>query len=124
MASSPAIWASPRPDATKEENHADIDDHSHVTRYRISRRQPLRSHRTGHAEGTTSVEKAPGANTTKSLTESVGNLTTDTSKTTKDTQALEVQKTIQGAGQVKQDAKDVKDSATETLKNPLGTMGK
>ena len=77
-----------------------------------------------HAEGTTAEEKSAATNATKSLTESVGNLATDTSKTTKDAQALEVHKTIQGAGQVKQDAKDVQDSATETLKNPLGTMGK
>lgn len=77
-----------------------------------------------HAEGTATQEKAPTQSTGKSLTESVGNLTTDTSQTTKDAQALEVEKTIQGAGQVKQDAKDVKESATETLKNPLGTMGK
>lgn len=77
-----------------------------------------------HAEGTAAEGKASASSATKSLTESVGNLSTDTSQTTKDAQALEVQKTIQGAGQVKQDAKDVKESATETLKNPLGTMGK
>lgn len=77
-----------------------------------------------HAEGTAVQGKAPSTSATKSLTESVGNLTTDTSQTTKDAQALEVEKTIQGTGQVKQDAKDVKESATETLKNPLGTMGK
>ena len=77
-----------------------------------------------HAEGMAAEQKAPAKSTGKSLTEAAGNLKTDTNQTTKDAQALEVEKTMKGAGQVKQDAKDLKESATETMKNPLGTMGK
>ena len=72
-----------------------------------------------HAEGTETP--APQG---KSITQAAGQLKTDSSQTTKDAQALDIDKTTKGAGQVKQDAKDLHQSAKDTMKNPLGTTAK
>lgn len=60
----------------------------------------------------------------KSLSEATGNLKTDATQTTKDAQSLNIDKTMTGAGQVKKDAGDVKESATKAMDNPLGLMNK
>ena len=72
-----------------------------------------------YAEGTTMP-----AGQSKSVTQAAGQLKTDATQTTKDAQALDVEKTSKGAGQVKQDAKDLHQSAKDTMKNPLGTTSK
>ena len=77
-----------------------------------------------HAEGTVAESQAPAKSGGKSLSEAAGNLKTNATQTTKDAQALEVDKTMKGAGQVKQDTEDLKESATEAMENPMGLMNK
>lgn len=76
------------------------------------------------AEGMAAEGKDAMKGTGKSVTESAGKLKTDATKTAEDAKALDLEKTKQGTGQVKQDAKDLKDSAKDTMKNPMGTLGK
>lgn len=77
-----------------------------------------------HAEGTAAEKKSPAKSGSKSLSEATGNLKTDATQTTKDAQSLNVDKTMTGAGQVKKDAGDVKESATKAMENPMGLMTK
>jgi len=58
--------------------------------------------------------------TQQSITEATGQLKTDTSKTTDDVKAMDVNKAKQDGGQVKTDAQGLKDSAKGTLTNPFG----
>lgn len=74
-----------------------------------------------HAEGLVSEGKEAMKGTGKSLTEATGKLKTDAGKTKDDAKALDIEKTKQGAGQVKEDVKGLKESAKGTLTNPLGS---
>jgi hypothetical protein len=55
-----------------------------------------------------------------SIKEGLGQLKTDTGKTKDDVKAIDVMKTQQDAGQVKNDAQGLKDNAKDVLNNPLG----
>lgn len=74
-----------------------------------------------HAEGMVSEGKEAMKGTGKSLTEATGKLKTDAGKTKDDAKALDLEKTKQGAGQVKEDVKGLKESAKGALTNPLGS---
>lgn len=73
-----------------------------------------------YAEGLVSEGKEAMKGTGKSLTEATGKLKTNATKTKDDAKALDIEKTKQGAGQVKEDVKGIKESAKGTLTNPLG----
>jgi hypothetical protein len=64
-------------------------------------------------------QKAVGGTAT-SLTEATDKLKTDASKTKEDATALDIEKAKTGTGQVKEDAKGVKESGKRTMANPLG----
>ena len=71
-------------------------------------------------EGAASDTKEAAKGTGKSLTEKVGKVKTDAGKTKDSAKALDLQGTAEGAGQTKQGVQDVRDSATDLMKNPLG----
>ena len=71
-------------------------------------------------EGMASDTKEAAKGTGKSLTEKVGKVKTDAGKTKDSAKALDLQGTAEGAGQTKQGVQDVRDSATDLMKNPLG----
>lgn len=73
-----------------------------------------------HAEGMATEGKEAMKGAGKSLTEATGKLKTDATKTKDDAKALDIEKTKQGVGQVKEDVKGLKESAKDTLTNPLG----
>ncbi len=73
-----------------------------------------------HADGLVTEGKEAMKGTGKSLTEATGKLKTDATQTREDAKKLDLEKTKQGAGQVKEDVKGVKESAKGTLTNPLG----
>ncbi len=76
---------------------------------------------TAQAEGMAVEGKDAAKGASKSVTEAAGKLKTDAGKTKEDVKAMDVQKAKEGVGQVKGDVKDVKESAKETMKNPMGT---
>ena len=68
------------------------------------------------------VSDTKGATTGKdqSLMDKVGKVKTDAGKTKDSAKSLDLPGTTKGAGDTKQSAKDLKDSATDVMKNPLG----
>ena len=64
--------------------------------------------------------KPPTSTPPSSVKGAVGQIKTDTGKTTEDVKALDVNKAQQDAGQVKKDVQGLEDSAKSTLSNPLG----
>jgi hypothetical protein len=73
-----------------------------------------------HAEGMVSEGKQTTKGTGKSVKEATDQLKTDTNKTKDGVKALDIENTKKGAGLVKDDAKDLQDSAKDMLTNPLG----
>ena len=73
-----------------------------------------------HADGMVAVGKEAMKGTGKSLTEASGKLKTDATQTKEDAKKLDLEKTKQGAGQVKEDVKGIKEGAKGALTNPLG----
>lgn len=64
--------------------------------------------------------KPPTPTPSPSIKGAVGQIKTDTGKTTEDVKALDVNKAKQDAGQVKKDVQGLEDSAKGMLSNPLG----
>ena len=73
-----------------------------------------------HADGLVAEGKEAMKGTGKSLTEATGKLKTDASQTKEDVKKLDLEKSKQGVGQVKEDVKGVKEGAKGALTNPLG----
>jgi len=73
-----------------------------------------------HAEGMVSESKEAIKGTGKSMKEATGQLKTDANTTKDHIKALDIEKTKKGSGDVKKDVKDLKGSAMDTMKNPLG----
>ena len=72
-----------------------------------------------HAEGLVAEGKEAMKGTGKSLTEATGKLKTDATQTKEDVKKLDLEKSKQGVGQVKEDVKGVKEGAKGALTNPL-----
>ena len=70
----------------------------------------------GAASDTKDAATAPS----KSLGDKVGKVKTDAGKTTDSAKSLDLMGTTQGAGETKQGAHDVHDTAKEMMKNPFG----
>ena len=71
-------------------------------------------------EGAATDSKEAAKSTNKSITEKVGKVKTDAGKTTDSAKSLDLMGTTQGAGDTKQGAQDVHDTAKEMMKNPFG----
>jgi hypothetical protein len=71
-------------------------------------------------EGVASSTKEAAKGTGKSLTDTVGKVKTDANKTKDSAKTLDLMGTAEGAGQTKQDVKDLSDSANDLMKNPFG----
>jgi len=64
--------------------------------------------------------KPPTSTPSSSVKDAVGQIKTDTGKTTDDVKALDVNKAKQDTGQIKKDVQSLEDSAKSKLSNPLG----
>jgi hypothetical protein len=71
-------------------------------------------------QGAVSDTKEAVKGTGKSFMDKAGKVKTDANKTKDSAKSLDLMGTTQGAGQTKQDLKDLKDSATDMMKNPFG----
>ncbi len=72
------------------------------------------------AQGAVSGAKGAAQGTSKSLTDEFGKVKTDAGKTKDSAKSLDLMGTTQGAGQTKQDVDDLKNSASDMMKNPFG----